>query len=106
MQAEEQQAVLEQIERETPQLGDYERWLRSKEWKELRLRVLKRDNYVCQACRSEDPQHRATTAHHLTMRYGFAPPLWCLVAVCASCHSRFRIGRRRDPWMGKSGGNY
>jgi 5-methylcytosine-specific restriction endonuclease McrA len=96
MQAE--QPELDVIEREAPS-QPYAAFLRSREWSEIRQLVLQRAGGLCEACRKREP----VIVHHLTYRYGFKPPLWCLKALCRVCHSRFKKGLRRDPWMGKSG---
>jgi 5-methylcytosine-specific restriction endonuclease McrA len=96
---------MEVIEREAPPQR-YSSFLQSKEWAEIRHRVLERAGHVCEAC----GWRPAIIVHHLTMRYGFKPPLWCLKAVCRHCHARFRERfqsgdrrARRDDWLGKAG---
>jgi 5-methylcytosine-specific restriction endonuclease McrA len=96
MQAE--QPELDVIEREAPPQS-YQAFLHSKAWAEIRHRVLERAGGICEACLVKP----AVIVHHLTYRYGLKPPMWCLRACCPSCHSRFKKGFRRDPWMGKSG---
>jgi hypothetical protein len=49
----------------------YQSFLHSKEWAEIRRRVIERAGHVCEACGRAE----AVIAHHLTMRYGFKPPL-------------------------------
>lgn len=58
-------------------------YLQSPEWKEKRLLVLQRDNWICQACRIA----KATDVHHLTYDHIRNEPLFELVAVCRRCHT-------------------
>lgn len=60
----------------------YDEYLRSATWAEKRVKVLERDQYLCQACRDR----RAVQVHHLTYRHVFNEPLFDLVAVCVTCH--------------------
>ena len=60
----------------------YRPYLKSKEWKDKRLLVLKRDNYVCQSCLKS----KATEVHHLTYKHVFNEPLFELVSICNPCH--------------------
>lgn len=62
----------------------YAAYLESTAWQERRQKVLQRERYVCQGCRSE----RACEAHHLTYAHVFDELLWELVAVCPDCHRR------------------
>ncbi len=78
------------IKKEEKQLSKKERWfkekyipyLKSKEWKAKRLLVLKRDNYLCQACLKS----KATEVHHLTYKHVFNEPCFELVSICNPCH--------------------
>lgn len=60
----------------------YNAYLRSDEWRQKHLLVLKRDQHLCQSCRL----NRATQVHHLTYKHAFNEPLFDLVAVCNECH--------------------
>ena len=53
------------------------------EWQKKRLLVLKRDNFLCQACLME----KAKEVHHKSYRYWKNEPLFDLVAVCVKCHA-------------------
>jgi 5-methylcytosine-specific restriction endonuclease McrA len=57
-------------------------YLRSNKWHEKRDAVLKRDNYLCQACLI----HRATQVHHLSYEHWRNEPLFELVSICKDCH--------------------
>jgi hypothetical protein len=60
----------------------YSEYLRSDSWKNRRLLVLERDNYMCQACLS----NIADEVHHLTYKHVFNEPLFDLISVCKPCH--------------------
>lgn len=62
----------------------YNEYLRSDKWKTKRERVLKRDNYLCQACLL----NQATQVHHSTYEHVFNEPLFELFSVCDSCHEK------------------
>lgn len=62
----------------------YQSYLNSPEWFSLRLKVLGRCNYMCEACRSKPAEH----VHHLTYEHIYNEFLWELVGVCNSCHKR------------------
>ena len=66
--------------------SDYSHYLRSSEWKDKRTKVLRRDNYTCQACLAQSAQQ----VHHLPGSYKMIPnePLFLLVSVCTECHDR------------------
>lgn len=61
----------------------YSVYLRSEEWKAIRLRVLMRDNHLCLDC-----GRKATQVHHLS----YAPAVMSgrddtkLVSLCRKCH--------------------
>lgn len=57
-------------------------YLNSDKWKSKRLKVLKRDNNLCQAC-LERP---ATEVHHLSYRHYKNEPLFDLTSLCNPCH--------------------
>lgn len=61
----------------------YNAYLQSPEWRMKRLKVLERDNYLCQACL----EAQANQAHHKTYEHVFNEPLFDLVAVCEDCHN-------------------
>ncbi len=62
----------------------YDEYLKSNTWKDKRDRVLKRDNYLCQACL----RNEATEVHHKTYKHVFNEPLFELVSICKSCHDK------------------
>ena len=56
--------------------------MKSDKWKAIRLKVLKRDNNVCQAC-LEAP---AQDVHHLTYCNIGDELMYELISVCRDCH--------------------
>lgn len=60
----------------------HDRYLRSPEWRAKADKVLKRADYVCEAC-LERP---ATQVHHVTYDHWREEPLFDLRAVCRRCH--------------------
>lgn len=68
-----------QISKKTP---GYKEYLKSPLWQEKRELVLKRDNYLCQACLTD----AAVQVHHLSYKHVFNEPLFELISVCLRCH--------------------
>jgi 5-methylcytosine-specific restriction endonuclease McrA len=61
--------------------GEYEDYLKSEQWKKLRLQILERDSGTCQICGD-----KAETVHHLTYKHLKNEYLFELVSLCATCH--------------------
>ena len=57
-------------------------YLQTDQWKAIRLKVLKRDNDLCQGC-LEAP---ATEVHHLTYAHWKNELMFELLSVCYDCH--------------------
>jgi hypothetical protein len=62
----------------------YYPYLQSSKWKRKEEYVLKRDNFLCQACLESE----ATTAHHTSRNFFQNEPLFDLVAICESCKDK------------------
>ncbi len=62
----------------------YARYLCSHAWRELRKKVLIRDNYECQHCGSKENLE----VHHITYRRVFREWLSDLITLCKSCHMK------------------
>ena len=60
------------------------RELGTQRWKDQRLRVLKRDGYICQYCGSDATQ----VDHVISRKDGGGHELDNLVACCAPCNSK------------------
>ena len=68
-------------------LRQYSQYLQSPEWRAKRDLVLKRDNYVCQACLNA----LATQVHHKSYEFvdlAGSEPAFDLVAICTPCHDK------------------
>lgn len=79
----------QQLEEDKRQESDewwakYEEYMASDTWQNKRLRVLARDNHLCQACCIR----RAVQVHHLTYKHFRDEPLFDLISVCYRCHRR------------------
>jgi hypothetical protein len=71
--------------------AEYAEFLRTPEWKQLRVRVLERSPW-CEACLLCE----AVEVHHVSYRSGWLPPAWELRSVCQKCHDRLHAGE--DEW--------
>ena len=60
----------------------YNHYLNSEKWKLKRKKVFERDNYLCQACLTNEAQE----VHHLTYNNIYDEPLYELISVCKRCH--------------------
>jgi 5-methylcytosine-specific restriction endonuclease McrA len=60
----------------------YNDYLNSEKWKLKRKKVFERDNYLCQACLTNEAQE----VHHLTYNNIYDEPLYELISVCKRCH--------------------
>jgi 5-methylcytosine-specific restriction endonuclease McrA len=70
----------------------YNSYIQSPAWFARRDKVLKRDNYLCQAC-LEDP---ATQVHHKSYIHFGNEPLFDLESVCDPCHKKItKVEHRR-----------
>lgn len=64
---------------------EYAHWLAtSSEWQDIRIKVLERADFRCEACL----ENEATQVHHTTYAASVLPPAWLLKAVCGDCHER------------------
>ncbi len=78
----------------------YQRYLDSSiKWKLKRLKVLRRDNHLCQECKEQT----ATQVHHLTYKRIFNERLSDLLSVCNDCHEAIHghggKKRTRKSWI-------
>jgi len=78
-----------QQEREEEREHDKTEWFKkhneyllTDQWKAIRLKVLKRDNFLCQGC-LEAP---ATEVHHLDYAHWKNELMFELLSVCSNCH--------------------
>ena len=63
-------------------MNRHQKYLRSPEWKARKIKALRRDGYICQACHDNS----ATEVHHTTYKHWGNEPLWELQSVCRACH--------------------
>lgn len=60
-------------------------------WKNKRMKILKRDGYLCQDCKRYGKRVDATTAHHIYPADVYPEYAWCdwnLIALCAKSHDK------------------
>lgn len=57
-------------------------YLKSTEWKTIRLKVMERDNFMCKKCGTEKACH----VHHLTYERLRCERLDDLISICLCCH--------------------
>lgn len=75
--------------------ADYESYLRSPLWKDIRQKVLRANDGECAGC-----ENRASQVHHRDYR----PRVLCgkdltaLVPVCQSCHEKIEDARKGEHW--------
>jgi 5-methylcytosine-specific restriction endonuclease McrA len=63
---------------------EYHEYLKTDKWKEIRARVLRRDNYLCRGCLVE----RATCVHHISYANITDELCFQLVSLCKACHDK------------------
>ena len=71
----------------------------TREWRKIRLRILKRDSYQCQLRIAGICRYRADCVHHLHGKAAGDNPAG-LVAACTPCN--LRIGDPTKPTRGKT----
>ncbi len=79
-----------QIER-----AQFNAFYETENWKRISKKIKSRDKQ-CRSCGDA----KATQAHHLTYRYGLDAPLFALVGVCRSCHTK--IHNLQDTEVGQA----
>ncbi|MFJ7183809.1 HNH endonuclease [Lysinibacillus xylanilyticus] len=70
--------------------GELMKFYKSKEWMDLRLDALKRDNYECQLCKEAGRYHKAESVHHMK-EVKTHPHLSLILSnlqcLCIKCHN-------------------
>lgn len=61
----------------------YQEYLYSDEWRNIRNKVLERDNSICRVCE----KNKATEVHHLTYENIYNEKLEDLISICRNCHN-------------------
>jgi len=62
--------------------GKYDDYIISEKWRSIRKRILERDDYLCQHCKTCN----ATEVHHITYDNLFNENLEDLISLCNACH--------------------
>jgi hypothetical protein len=63
---------------------DYSEYLKTGHWLEIRERIIKRCNGICEGC----GENKATQVHHLTYKNKGNEFLFELIGLCSDCHNR------------------
>jgi len=71
---------------------EYMDYLKSDKWLNKRSLVLKRDNYLCQACL----ENKAFQVHHLTYENIYDEPMFDLISVCVPCHEKIETKKKKQ----------
>lgn len=69
---------------------DYQKYLQSAEWKELRRQVILRAKGTCERCK----EWPVVNVHHLTYERLGKELLEDLLGVCTKCHREFHKGAK------------
>lgn len=72
------------------QRNEIEKFYKTTIWKKLRQKVLEKNNYDCQHCKSKGEANKANTVHHvkhLKQHPELALDEENLIAVCKECHN-------------------
>jgi 5-methylcytosine-specific restriction endonuclease McrA len=67
---------------------------KSKRWRKLRERILKRDGYMCQESKRYGKMVEANTVHHIFPVSRFPEYIWCewnLISLSSAAHNRMHI---------------
>lgn len=78
------------------------KFYKSREWMQLRLKALKRDNYECQLCKENGRYHKAENVHHMKevkTHPHLSLTLSNLQCLCIKCHNEVhdRLESTRAP---------
>jgi 5-methylcytosine-specific restriction endonuclease McrA len=74
--------VEEQKEKRDTWFKEHSEYLQTLQWKNIRQKVLKRDNFLCQGCL----EAQATEVHHITYANWKNELMFELMSVCYNCH--------------------
>jgi len=79
---------------------------KTKKWKDKRIIVLKRDNYLCKECLRYGKTTSATTVHHVNpLEYNKYLALVSknLISLCETCHNKMHVRETHElTELGKS----
>lgn len=71
---------------------EYDKALKSPQWKAKRKVILERDNYTCTKCGCKDNLHVHHT-YYLSDKMPWEVPNSCLITLCRVCHKKEHEGR-------------
>lgn len=77
-----EERIKEQKEQKDTWFKEHSEYLHTSQWQNIRQKVLKRDNYLCQGCL----EAKATEVHHITYANWRNELMFELMSVCYNCH--------------------
>lgn len=82
-----------------PEYEEYQAYIKSDEWQEIRKIVLERDNYHCMCCGRSLQENAVLAIHHNSYQHLFDERnhLDDLVTLCKVCHAS--VHRNRANWQ-------
>ena len=86
--------LLDCISKSGNQEPSYEELLKRREWKDKRLKILKRDSFKCRCCHKRKDPLQAHHLYYLIHEDGRKALPWeyedsALITLCRDCHKRF-----------------
>ena len=85
-------------------LEPWRKWYNLAAWSRLRLEVLIRDGFECQACRHIEPTGRQLVADHDQPHRGDRARFWApsnIQTLCKPCHDGAKQREERAGWQGR-----
>lgn len=73
--------------------SEYALLLTDPRWNEVRLRILKRDNYRCRHCKADNCRLNVHHKVYLPDKMPWEVPDKHLVSLCDNCHTKAHAGR-------------
>jgi 5-methylcytosine-specific restriction endonuclease McrA len=70
---------------------------KSTRWINKRVRILKRDEYLCKECKRFGKSTAATTVHHihpLEIKPEWGLMSWNLISLCGKCHDGMHSNKK------------
>lgn len=66
----------------------FQRRLATKEWGEIRMKVINRDKFTCQKCKKTMPKDKLQVHHIIPFRICKSDQIDNLITLCRKCHSK------------------